>query len=143
MSLRDGLGTAVAQVHERVDSLLDSEDAMIVLVDDARAISYAHGFGLSPSQLELLALEVERAVRRIAGPSQGNRNGSRTCGGYYRDSRRGSTMSRRLGSVHELDRHRGDGGDRLRTRGPGDGGNRRSVGRLLRLATETPQAESV
>jgi len=60
MSPRDGLGTAVAQVHERVDSLLDSEDAMIVLVDDARAISYAHGFGLSPSQLELLALEVER-----------------------------------------------------------------------------------
>jgi len=101
MSLRDVLGT-----------LPDTEDAMIVLVDDARAISYAHGFGLSPSQLELLALEVERAVRRVAGPSKGNRNGSRNAAGDNRDSRRGPTVGRRLG-------------------------------RLLRLARETPQAESV
>ena len=119
MSLRDVLGTATDQVHERVDSLLDSEDAMIVLLDDARAISYAHGFGLSPSQLELLALEVERVVRRVAGPSKGSKNGTRNAAGNNRDSRRGPT------------------------RGSVDGEDRRPVGRLLRLARETPQAESV
>ena len=84
MPLREVLGTATDMVHERVDSLLDSEDAMIILVDDARAISYAHGFGLSPSQLELLALEVERAVRRVAGPSKGNRKKPRNAAGGVR-----------------------------------------------------------
>ncbi len=63
MSLRKVLGADVDRVHEQVDALLDSEDAMIVLVDGSRAINYAQGFGISPSQLELLALEIERAVR--------------------------------------------------------------------------------
>jgi hypothetical protein len=119
MSLRDVLGTATDQVHERVDSLLDTEDALIMLIDGGRAISYAHGFGLSPSQLELLALEVERVVRRVAGPSKGSKNGTRNAAGNNRDSRRGPT------------------------RGSVDGEDRRPVGRLLRLARETPQAESV
>lgn len=63
MSLRKVLGEDVDRVHEQVDALLDCEDAMIVLVDGSRAINYAQGFGISPSQLELLALEIERAVR--------------------------------------------------------------------------------
>jgi hypothetical protein len=63
MSLRKVLGADVERVHEQVDALLDSEDAIIVLVDRSRAINYAQGFGISPSQLELLALEIERAVR--------------------------------------------------------------------------------
>jgi hypothetical protein len=66
MSLRKMLGADADRLHEHVDTLLDSEDALIVLVDGSRAISYAHGFGASPSQLELLALEIERAVRRVA-----------------------------------------------------------------------------
>lgn len=66
------LGADADRVHEQVDALLDSEDAMIVLVDGSRAISYACGFGASPSQLELVALEVERAVRSVAGPPIAN-----------------------------------------------------------------------
>ena len=68
MSLRQSLGADANRVHEQVDALLDSEDALIVLVDGSRAISYAHGFGTSPSQLELLALEIERRVRSVTGP---------------------------------------------------------------------------
>ena len=77
MSLRKVLGADADRVHEQLDALLDSEDAMIVLVDGSRAISHAHGFGASSSQLELLALEVERAVRRVAGPPIDNRRISR------------------------------------------------------------------
>jgi hypothetical protein len=69
MSLRKVLGADVDRVHEQVDALLDREDAMLILVDGSRAVSYAHGFGVSPSQLEFLALEIEKAVRSIAGPA--------------------------------------------------------------------------
>jgi hypothetical protein len=68
MSLRKMLGGDVDRVHEQVDALLDREDAMIVLIDSSRAITYANGFGISPSQHELLALDIERAVRTVAGP---------------------------------------------------------------------------
>lgn len=74
MSLRKMPGTDADRIHEQVDALLESEDALIVLVDGSRAISYAQGFGTSPDQLELLALEIERAVRRVAGPT-----GERRC----------------------------------------------------------------
>ena len=67
MSLRKALGADIDRLHEQVDALLDKGDAMIVLVDGSRAISYANGFGMSPSQLELLALDVERTVRSVAG----------------------------------------------------------------------------
>jgi hypothetical protein len=69
MSLRKMLGSDVKRVHDRIDGLLDSEDAMVVLLDGSRAITYAHGFGISPSQLEFLALEIERVVRRVTGPA--------------------------------------------------------------------------
>ena len=75
MSLRKVLGADVERVHEQVDALLDSEDAMIVLVDGSRAINYAQGFGISSSQLELLALEIERAVRSPRRPD-GNDGGT-------------------------------------------------------------------
>jgi hypothetical protein len=68
MSLRRVLGATIPRVHAQVESLLDSEDAMLILVGGKRAISYMHGFGLSPDQLELLSLEIERAVRRVAAP---------------------------------------------------------------------------
>ena len=70
MTLRKKLGADVGRVHEQVDALLDREDAIIVLVDGLRAINYAHGCGVSPSQLELLALEIEKAVRSIVGPAR-------------------------------------------------------------------------
>jgi hypothetical protein len=69
MALREVLGDDVRVVHEHVDNLLDSEDALMVFIDGDRAVSYGHGFAASPSQLEFLALEIERAVRRVVGPS--------------------------------------------------------------------------
>jgi len=68
MSLRKVLGADVDRIHEQVDALLDSEDAMILLVDGSRAINYSQGFGISPSQLELLALQIERAIRIYRRP---------------------------------------------------------------------------
>jgi hypothetical protein len=94
MSLRKMLGTDADRIHEQVDAMLDRQDAMIVLVDGSRAISYAHGFGTSPDQLELLALEIERAVRSVAGPPVNN---GRNCGedGEERDDSGSGAGARR------------------------------------------------
>jgi hypothetical protein len=67
MSLRKMLYGDARRVHEQMDAMLDSEDSLIVLMDGTRAISYAHGFGVSPCQLELLTVEIERAVRAVGG----------------------------------------------------------------------------
>lgn len=63
MTLRKSLGGDVDRLHGVIERVLDSTDGMIVLVDGDRTISYAAGFGLSPCQLELLALQLEQAVR--------------------------------------------------------------------------------
>lgn len=62
MTLRRALGDHVRRVHEQVEHLLDCEDGFIVLVDADGAISYMHGFGASPCQLELLATTIERTI---------------------------------------------------------------------------------
>jgi hypothetical protein len=67
VTLRQALGNDARRVHELVDRLLDSEDSLIVLIDDRRAISFAEGFGFSPCQLELVTAEIERGVRAMAG----------------------------------------------------------------------------
>lgn len=67
MSLRMRLGADVDRVHEQVDALLDSENALILLVDRSRVVSYADGLGISPCQLELLMVEIERTVRKVDG----------------------------------------------------------------------------
>ncbi len=65
MTLRQRLGPNVQRIHELVDDLLDNEDAIIILVDEHRAIHYARGFGLSACHHELLAAEVDRAIRIV------------------------------------------------------------------------------
>jgi hypothetical protein len=65
VTLREALGGDARRLHELVDQLLDSEDSVIVLIDRRRAISFAEGFGLSPCHIELVAIEIERAVRSI------------------------------------------------------------------------------
>jgi hypothetical protein len=77
MSLRKKRGADVKRVHEQVDALLDREDAIIVLVDGSRVINYAHGCGVSPSQLEMLALEIEKAIRSVVGPPIKKAEGTR------------------------------------------------------------------
>ena len=67
MTLRNARGGDVQDVFKEVDDLLDSDDALIVLFDGRRMVSYTHGFAASPSQLELLSVEIERTVRNAVG----------------------------------------------------------------------------
>jgi hypothetical protein len=67
MTLRESLGGDVRRIHELVDALLDREDGILALFDGVRVISFTHGFGVSASQLELLSVELERALRNVVG----------------------------------------------------------------------------
>ena len=67
MTLRESLGVDVQRIHEQVDALLDREDGIVALFDGGRVVTYAQGFGVSASQLELLGVEVERALRSAVG----------------------------------------------------------------------------
>jgi len=67
MTLRESLGGDVQRIHEQVDALLDREDGILALFDGGRIVSYAQGFGVSASQLELLSVELERALRTVVG----------------------------------------------------------------------------
>ena len=64
MTLRQALGGDAQRLHELLDELLDREDVVILMFDGNRAVSYIRGFGLSPSQHELMALDIERMVGR-------------------------------------------------------------------------------
>jgi hypothetical protein len=63
VTLRQALGGDARRLHEVLDELLDREDAVIVFFDGDRAVNFIGGFGLSPSQHELMALDIERVVR--------------------------------------------------------------------------------
>lgn len=63
MSLRQALGPEADRLHDLLDELLDRDDAMVLLFDGRRAVNYIEGFGLSPCQRELVALDIERVVR--------------------------------------------------------------------------------
>ena len=67
MTLRESLGGDVQRIHELVDALLDREDGILALFDGGRVVSFAQGFGVSASQLELLGVELERALRNVVG----------------------------------------------------------------------------
>jgi hypothetical protein len=64
VTLRQAIGNA-GRLHEFLEELLDQEDAVVLMFDGHRAVNHVNGFGLSPCQLELLALEIERAVRTV------------------------------------------------------------------------------
>ena len=97
MTLRESLGGDVQRIHELVDSLLDREDGVLALFDGDRVVSFAHGFGVSASQLELLSVELERALRNVVGApptnsakrrrnrerNQGRPRGNRVDGGSH------------------------------------------------------------
>jgi hypothetical protein len=67
MTIREALGDDVQRIHDLVDALLDREDGILALFDGGRVVSFAHGFGVSASQLELLGVELERALRSAVG----------------------------------------------------------------------------
>ena len=109
MTLRESLGGDVQRIHELVDALLDREDGILALFDGGRVVSFAQGFGVSASQLELLGVELERALRSVVGRPSTN-------GAQRRRNREGNQRSRP-----------GDGVDRD-GRGPAD--------HVLRLASK-------
>ena len=53
MTLRESLVGDARRVREQIDTLLDSQDGLLLLFDGGRMVSYAQGFGASPCQLEL------------------------------------------------------------------------------------------
>jgi hypothetical protein len=67
MTLRESLGADVGRVYEQIEAMLDSEDGLLLLFDGRRMVSYTQGFGASPSQLELLSVEIERSARGVVG----------------------------------------------------------------------------
>jgi hypothetical protein len=67
MTLRKSLGGDVQAIHEQVDALLDRPDGVLMLFDGNRVVTYGQGFGISASQLELLGVELERALRDGVG----------------------------------------------------------------------------
>ena len=67
MTLRQALGGETRHVHELVERILDREDALIVLIDGDRVVSYGEGFGLSPCHLEFVTNDIERIVRTGGG----------------------------------------------------------------------------
>ena len=72
MTLRGMFGGDVRRIQEQIDDLLDNEDGLVVLFDGSRMVSYSHGFGVSPCQLELLTAEIERAVKNVIGGQTSN-----------------------------------------------------------------------
>lgn len=75
MTVRETLGPKAEEVHDRLNQVLDSEDAIIVLMDRSGVTSYCHGFGASGCQLELLWHEVDGALRAlIHGTGGGGRS---------------------------------------------------------------------
>ena len=67
MTLRGAFGGDVQRIQKQIDDLLAREDGLIVLFDGSRMVSYSQGFGVSPCQLELLTVEIERAIRNVVG----------------------------------------------------------------------------
>ena len=140
MTLRHRLGGDVDTLFEQINTLLDNEDALIVFFDGRRMVSYTHGFAASPSQLELLGLELERSVRGAVGQSSNRRD--------RKNREEGNTITDRGDRAGIRERLRGaDGrGDRrvadIGGQSPGPGhtahdDRRHAPGRVLRLARES------
>ena len=136
MTLRGMLGGNVQHIQEQIDELLDREDGLIVLFDGSRMVSYSQGFGVSQCQLELLAVEIERAIRNVIGGQsltnrRSRRNREKGKQGNNRDA--GAALFQHLGRFGHG--HRGgvvDGrSESVRPGDPADGHSGRTAGRVL------------
>jgi hypothetical protein len=54
-------------ITKRLEQVLDSENAIVILVDGAGVTTFYHGFGASGCQLELAAARVDVALRDLVG----------------------------------------------------------------------------
>ena len=73
MTIREAMGDTAGVVQRRLDQVLDSEDALIVLVDRHGTTSYCHGFGASGCQLELLGHALEQTLHTMGSVLPGPR----------------------------------------------------------------------
>jgi hypothetical protein len=141
MTLRESLGGDVQRIYEQVDALLDSEDGVLVLFDGSRTLSYTQGFGVSPCHLELLSVELERAVRNVVGqePATDRRGRRAREKSKEEDDRRGGAVLRQR-LAHHAHRDHGsvvDGtGQSVRPGDVADSDRRRIAGRVLRMASK-------
>jgi hypothetical protein len=99
MTLRQALDDDPARLHKLLEELLDREDVVVLLFDGDRAVNYINGFGLSPSQHELMALEIERMVRAAGGIGASEARGRRNRREQGSDSGGGARVRERLGSA--------------------------------------------
>ncbi len=53
------------RMQRLMEACLAGDDAVVVLIDRTRAISFMRGFGLSPCQMELLGVQIEENVRGL------------------------------------------------------------------------------
>lgn len=67
MTLRQSLGD-VGPLRDRLEHVLDSEDALVLLADSRQMASYARGFAVSGCQLEMIDREVGALVQRLLRP---------------------------------------------------------------------------
>jgi len=142
MTLRARLGSEVDLIQEQIDDLLDREDGLIVLFDGSRMVSYSQGFGVSPCQLELLTVEIERAVRNVIGGQSLTNRGNRR---NREKSKQGNNRGAGAGPFWHLGRsgrghHSGVvdvGGESVRPGDAADSHSGRTAGRVLRLASES------
>jgi hypothetical protein len=142
MTLRKILDGDVQHVHKQVDTLLDSENGLMLLFDGRRMVSYTHGFGMSGSQLEMLIVEIERSVRNAVGGGFATTRRGRTNREKSKedDGREGDAVVDQHLGPHERECHSRLVDPRGESVGSGDAGDRDgggTAGRVLRLASKT------
>lgn len=64
MTIRQTPGDADA-LRRRLEQILDSEDALVILADRRQVTSFARGFSVSGCQLEMIDREVAGVVQRL------------------------------------------------------------------------------
>jgi hypothetical protein len=120
MTLRGAFGGDVQRIQKQIDDLLAREDGLIVLFDGSRMVSYSQGFGVSPCQLELLTVEIERAIRNVGGGQPlTNRRNRRNREKAKQGNNRSAGGSESVQPGDSLDSHSG-----------------RTAGRVLRVASK-------
>ena len=147
MTLRAMLGSDIHRIQEQIDDLLDREDGLIVLFDGSRMVSYSQGFGVSPCQLELLTVEIERVIRNVIGGQsltnrRNRRNREKGKQGNNRDA--GAALFQHLGRFG-YGHHGGvvDGGsESVRPGDPADSHSGRTAGRVLRVASKAASSSA-
>ena len=69
MTLRDALHGSEDVIRARLEEVLDSEDAVVLLANRRGVTTFAHGFGASGCQLESIGRALEAQLRELTAMS--------------------------------------------------------------------------